>query len=100
MKTNQNIEEAFDDLDDLRKDTPTKKLLGIIDEEITAGTERAAGARIVHEAKLDTRIARADEKSDNDAVDSFLDSIRKPELPSASPRHTINIVAPQKTVKK
>lgn len=100
LKTNQNIEEAFDDLDDLRKDTPTKKLLGIIDEEITAGTERTAGARIVHEAKLDTRVAHADEKSNSYAVDDFLDSIRKPQLSSPSSRHTINIVAPQKSIKK
>lgn len=100
LKTNQDIEEAFDDLDDLKKDTSTKKLLGIIDEEIEAGAERAAGARIVHEAKLETRIARADKKSESYAVDDFLDSLRTPQLSSSSSRPTINIVTPQKTTKK
>lgn len=97
LKTNRDVEEAFDDLDELRRDSSTKQLLGAIDEECAAGSERAAGARIVHEAKLSTRVSRADEKSSSDAVDDFLDSLRSPQLSQHTSKPSITIVTPQKT---
>lgn len=100
LKTNRDVEAAYDDLDELRRDSASKRLLGAIDEEVKAGSERAAGSRIVHEAKLNTRIARADEKSDDYAVNDFLDSLRSPvSLPSSTKRHTIEFVTPKQKEK-
>ena len=100
LKTNRDVEEAFDDLDELRRDSASKRLLGAIDEEVKAGSERAAGSRIVHEAKLNTRVSRADEKSDAYAVDDFLDSLRKPSLNSAASRPSITLTMTQKNSAK
>nr|DAG50256.1 MAG TPA: hypothetical protein [Caudoviricetes sp.] len=54
----------------------------------------------MHEAKLNTRVTRADEKSDAYAVDDFLDSLRKPPLNSAASRPSITLTTPQKTSAK
>ena len=100
LKTNRDVEAAYDDLDELRRDSASKRLLGAIDEEVKAGSERAAGSRIVHEAKLNTRVARADEKSDDYAVNDFLDSLRSPaSLPSSTKRPTIEFVTPKQKEK-
>lgn len=78
LTANKEMESAYDDLDELRKDSTTSRLLEVIDDECEASTERVSGARIVHESKIDTRYQRADSKSSSYEVDSFLNSLKNP----------------------
>ena len=41
LKTNRDVEAAYDDLDELRRDSASKRLLDAVDEEVKAGSERA-----------------------------------------------------------
>lgn len=80
LKVNKEIAQAYDDLDDMKQDSSSKRLIGAIDEEIKSGNERVAGAKIVHESKLSTRIQKADESAGSYSVDDYLNSLRaKPE---------------------
>ena len=76
LRTNQDVEAAYDDLDELKRDSASKKLLEVIDDECKEGSERAAGARIVHEAKLSTRVSEAEKASSSYDVDDFLSSLK------------------------
>lgn len=77
MKVKQQLEEAYDDLDELKSTSTTDKLIESIREKNKNLNESVEGARILHENKTSTKISRANEAAKQVANDDYLESLKK-----------------------
>lgn len=59
LEMNQQMGEMFDEMDDLKKRNAVSKLLDSVDDGCTEARQKAVGARVVHENKLETKVGRA-----------------------------------------
>lgn len=77
MKMNVQMKDLLGDLDDLRKDSATDKMLDAVMTGHKDLMEETTGARAVHENKASTKIARAEQKAAQVQNDEYLDSLLK-----------------------
>lgn len=75
MKVKAQLNEVYDSMDDLRIQTGTDKLIKSIKERNEDLNASVAGARVIHESKSSTKIARADAKVRKTEGDAYLDSL-------------------------
>lgn len=77
MKLDQELANGYDMLDKLKHTSATDKLLSVVKEGADESRERAMGAKIVHENKLETRINNANKVASNLERDAYLESLKK-----------------------
>lgn len=77
MKTKKALDEAYNEIDELKNSTAVDKLLEDIkikNEDLNAQVE---GARTIHESKLSTKIAKADKAAADAQGDEYLEELKK-----------------------
>lgn len=77
LKMNGQIKDLLGDLDELRKDTATSKMLDAVMEGSKDLQKEVDGARVVHENRTTTKIARAEQKAAQVRSDEYLESLKK-----------------------
>lgn len=77
MRMNDQLKDILGDLDELKKDTATKKLLDSVMEGSSDLKKEVDGARIVHENRTSTKVERAEQKAKKLENDEYLESLRK-----------------------
>lgn len=77
MKTQKQLKNVYADIDEIRVNSGTDKLLETIREENKNLTISAVGAKAVHDNKLSTKIQKAEEEAKKVQSDEYLDSLMK-----------------------
>lgn len=77
MKTKKQLEEVYDDMDELKKVSGTDRLLDAVKEKNKDLNASVEGARVVHESKLSTRIQKADSEAAKLQSNDYLESLKK-----------------------
>ena len=77
METNRMTKELMDDLDDVYKNSSTDKMLDAVLEGAGILQEESSGAIAAHEAKVSTRIAKAEKIAEDAESEAYLDEIMK-----------------------
>ena len=77
MQMNVQMKDLLGDLDELRKDSATDKMLDAVMDGSNDLQEEVNGARAVHENRASTKIARAEQKAAQAQSDAYLDSLLK-----------------------
>lgn len=77
METNRMTKELMDDLDDVYKNSATDKMLDAVLEGAGILQEESSGAIASHEAKISTRIAKAEKLAEEAESEAYLDEIMK-----------------------
>ena len=77
MKANKQIQDMYSSLDDLNARTGTDKLIDATQEGLKSSREKTAGARIVYQSSRKGKLEKANAKSADYELDSYLDSLRK-----------------------
>ena len=77
MKVKKQLQEVYDDMDELKNVTATDKLLEQVKEKNKDLNASVEGARIVHNNKLSTKIQKADDAARKAQSNDYLESLRK-----------------------
>jgi hypothetical protein len=77
MKMNVQMKDLLGDLDELRKDSATDKMLDAVMDGHNDLAEEVSGARAVHENRASTKIARAEQKAAQAQNDEYLNNLLK-----------------------
>lgn len=77
MKMNVQMKDLLGDLDELRKDSATDKMLSAVMEGHNDLAEEVNGARAVHENRTSTKIAKAEQKAAQAQNDEYLNNLLK-----------------------
>lgn len=77
LKMNGQLKDLLGDLDELKKDTATAKMLDAVMDGSKDLQKEVDGARIVHENRTSTKIARAEQKAAQLKSDEYLESLKK-----------------------
>lgn len=77
MELNQQSEEVYNNLDELKNTKGTSKLLETIKNEVESGDERVAGARTVYNNKTSTRMAKAEVEMRRTQRNDYLEELKK-----------------------
>lgn len=77
MKVNEQLNDVYDSMDELKNITGTDKLLTSIKEKNEELNISVAGARVVHENRTSTKIQRANEQAKKIENDEYLESLKK-----------------------
>lgn len=74
---NGQLKDLLGDLDDLKRDTATSKMLDAVMEGSKDLQKEVDGARVVHENRTSTKIAKAEQKAAQLKNDEYLESLKK-----------------------
>lgn len=77
MKVKKQLEEVYDDMDELKNVTTTDKLLNQVREKNKDLNASVEGAKVVHNSKLSTKIQKADDAAKKAQSNDYLESLRK-----------------------
>ena len=77
MRMNVQMKDLLGDLDELRKDSATEKMLDAVMEGSNDLNEEVTGARAVHENRASTKIARAEQRAAQVQNDEYLNNLLK-----------------------
>lgn len=77
MRVKQQIKEAYDDMDELKKTTSTDKLLEDIRDKNRDLDAVVEGSRKVYNSKLSTKISRAEAEAKKAAGNDYLESLKR-----------------------
>lgn len=75
IKLNNQLKTMYNDLDELRKDGTTSKLIESVMESSSDLEKEAQGARIVHENKISTKVANAERQIEKTQTDEYIKSL-------------------------
>lgn len=77
LKMNNQLMGLYNDLDELRRDSATDKMLGAVMDKSKDLQKEVDGARVVHENKTSTKYARAEQKAAQLKNDEYLEELKK-----------------------
>ena len=77
LKQNEQIKDMYGDLDELRRDTSTDKMLGAVLDGDKELQKEVDGARIVYENKASTKFARAEQRTEQLKNSEYLENLKK-----------------------
>lgn len=77
MKVKKQLQEVYDDMDELKSVTATDKLLEQVKEKNKDLNASVEGARAIHNNKLSTKIQNADNAAKKAQSNDYLESLRK-----------------------
>lgn len=76
LEMNKQMQEIYDDLDELKKTTTTSKLLEHVNDAFEESQNTVAGAKAVHENKVSTKVAKANAEADKVKTNDYLESLK------------------------
>lgn len=76
LKMNQQMEQVYDSMDSFKNVKHTDKLVSAIKEKVVDGNDAVAGAKMVHENKLSTRMESIDEVSKKASALSYVEGLK------------------------
>lgn len=76
LKMNKQMEEMYDHMDKLKNTKNTHKLLSAVKEKVEEGRENVAGAKVVHDNKLSTRLERAEGNVKKASSSSYVEQLK------------------------
>lgn len=77
LKMNGQLKDLLGDLDELKKDSATSKMLEAVMDGSEDLQKEVDGARVVHENRASTKIARAEQRAEQLKKDEFLEDLKK-----------------------
>ena len=77
MRVNRELNDVYEDMDELHAATATDKLLDSVRERNKDLNTLVEGSRMIHENKLSTKLQRADEEAKKLQSNDYLDSLMK-----------------------
>lgn len=77
LRMNGQLKDLLGDLDELKRDTATSKMLEAVMDGSKDLQKEVDGARVVHENRTSTKIARAEQKAAQLKSDEYLESLKK-----------------------
>lgn len=77
MKVKKQLQEVYDDMDELKNVTATDKLLEQVKEKNKDLNASVEGARMIHNNKLSTKIQKADDAAKKAESNDYLESLKK-----------------------
>lgn len=77
MELNQQSEEVYNDLDELKNIRASSKLLETIKNEVESGDERVAGARTVYNNRTSTKMAKAEVEMRKIQTNDYLEELKR-----------------------
>ena len=77
MRTKEQMKEIYDELDDLKSSTGTDKLLESIREKNENLDAIVSGSKAAHDAKLSTRLSKAEQEAKSLQSNDYLESLKK-----------------------
>ena len=77
LKMNNQFKDMLSDMDELRKDTATAKMLDAVIDGSNNLQKEVDGARVAHENRLSTKIEKAENKASQLQNSEYLDSLKK-----------------------
>lgn len=76
MKLDMQTKQMHEDMDDLRNDRATHKLLDVVDERAKDLRKEAVGARMVHQNKTSTKVANIEKSMAQEKSSEYIASLR------------------------
>lgn len=76
MKLDMQTKQMHEDMDDLRNDRASHKLLDVVDERAKDLRKEATGARMVHQSKTSTKIANIEKSMAQEKSSEYIASLR------------------------
>lgn len=77
MKVKKQLQEVYDDIDEMKNVTATDKMLDSVREKNKDLNAIVEGSRVVHENKVSTKLARAEAEAKRTSSNDYLDSLKK-----------------------
>lgn len=77
LKMNGQLKDLLGDLDELKRDSATSKMLDAVMNGSTDLQKEVDGARVVHENRTSTKIARAEQSAAKAQNDAYLEELKK-----------------------
>ena len=77
MKVKKQLQEVYDDMDELKNVTATDKMLDSVREKNKDLNAIVEGSRVVHENKMSTKLAKAEVEARKISSNDYLDSLKK-----------------------
>lgn len=77
MKVKKQLQEVYDDMDELKNVTATDKLLDSVRDKNKDLDAIVEGSKVVHNNKMSTKLARAEVEAKKNSSNDYLDSLKK-----------------------
>lgn len=77
MKVKKQLQEVYDDMDDLKNVTGTDKLLDSVRDKNRDLDAVVEGSKIVHDNKMSTKLAKAEAEAKKNSSSDYLESLKK-----------------------
>lgn len=77
MKVKKQLQEVYDDMDELKNVTATDKLLDSVRDKNRDLDAIVEGSKVVHENKMSTKLAKAEVEAKKNSSNDYLDSLMK-----------------------
>ena len=77
MKTKQQLKEVYDNMDELKRDTATDKLLDSIRDKNKDLDAIVEGSKVIHENKTSTKLQKAEAEAKKLQSNDYLDALKK-----------------------
>lgn len=77
MRTNKQLKEAYDDINELKNVTAADKTLEYVREKSKDLDAMAAGSKVVHDSKLSTKLEKAEAEAKKSQTNDYLESLKK-----------------------
>lgn len=77
MKVKKQLQEVYDDMDELKNVTATDKLLDSVRDKNRDLDAIVEGSKVVHNNKMSTKLARAEVEAKKNSSNDYLDSLKR-----------------------
>ena len=77
MKVKKQLQEVYDDMDELKNVTATDKLLDSVSDKNKDLDAIVEGSKVVHNNKMSTKLAKAEVEAKKNSSNDYLDSLKK-----------------------
>lgn len=77
MKVKKQLQEVYDDMDELKNVTATDKLLDSVRDKNKDLDAIVEGSKVVHNNKMSTKLAKAEVEAKKNSSNDYLDSLKK-----------------------
>jgi DNA repair ATPase RecN len=77
MKVKKQLQEVYDDMDELKNVTATDKLLDSVRDKNRDLDAIVEGSKVVHNNKMSTKLAKAEVEAKKNSSNDYLDSLKK-----------------------
>lgn len=77
LELNKQMSDMYDDFDELKKTNQTDKLLESVEDGYLESKQKAIGAKVVHENRIETKSRRAVETANKLTSNSYIEELQK-----------------------